>query len=607
MSDKPLLVVCSSIVSIEKGIVTAADPKEKVAILITRVFDSYLSEFLIITRRAKTTFEQRDWRGGKRDAAERLSVYEKVLSQIAVQIEGILGRDATDRQNWITIKRIFAGLIAGRQNEDVAETFFNSVTRTLLKTVGIDREVEFFHLETRPLRAGLGPPLYRKFEDNRATTDLIRTIIDDHRFNAHYEDLERDIDLVASEVDLLLWPTVRNSKHYSMEILRPCFYRNKVAYIVGRILLDRSVLPLIIPFYNDESGVHIDSVLMDEADANNIFGFSYSYFHVEVDVPSELIAFLSSILPHKPRADLYNAIGFNRHGKTEFYRDLHRFVHVSRKQFVFAPGREGAVMTVFTLPNYNYVFKVIKDQPCFLRSSAITDKTILKAEVQQRYRFVCNRDRVGRLVDTQEFENVRFKAKRYSEEVLKEFAVAGKNAVSLQDGYVVISHLYLQRKVTPIPIYFQQERDPRAIRQVVIDFGYFIKDLAATGLFPADLFNTWNYGVTEGNRVVLYDYDDVIPLEDATFKRKPGAMDEYEEMNPEEDWIVAEPTDFFVDEIDSFVGIPYALRGLFNSEHKDLFTMGFWENIKARVDKGEIIDIIPYDREKRFRRLTREA
>ncbi len=582
-------------------------PKEKVAILITRVFDSYLSEFLIITRRAKTTFGQRDWRGGKRDAAERLSVYEKVLSQIAVQIEGMLGRDTTDRQTWIAIKRIFAALIAGRQNEDVAETFFNSVTRTLLKTVGIDREVEFFHLEARPLAAGLGPMLYRRFEGQRTTTDLIRAIIDDHRFNSRYEDLDRDIELVANEVDLMLWPFVRDGNRCSMEILEPCFYRNKVAYIVGRILVGPRILPIIIPLCNDESGIHIDSVLMNEADANNVFGFAYSYFHVEVQVPSDLVSFLRTILPHKPVADLYNALGFNRHGKTEFYRDLHRFVHVSKKQFVTAPGREGAVMTVFTLPNYKYVFKVIKDRPCFLRSASITDKTIYKDEVKQRYRFVTHRDRVGRLVDTQEFENVRFKAKRYSDEVLHEFEAAAMNSVTRQGEYVVISHLYLQRKVIPLPMYFQEENDSAAIRQVVSDFGYFIKDLAATGLFPADLFNTWNYGVTEGNRVVLYDYDDVIPLEDATFKRKPGAMDEYEEMNPEEDWIVAEPTDFFVDEIDSFVGIPSALRGLFNAEHRDLFTMGFWENIKARVAQGDIIDIIAYDRDKRFRRISREA
>ena len=586
---------------------TDADPKKTVAVLISRVFNSYLSEFLIITKRAKTTFEQRDWRGGKRDAAERLSVYEKVLSQIAVQIEGILGRDATDRQTWMAIKRIFAPLIVGSENEDIAETFFNSVTRTLLKTVGIDREVEFFHLETRPLVAGPGPPLYRTFEGDRSTAELIRLIVEGHRFNARYEDLDRDIKLVANEVDLMLWPFVRSGNHYSVDVLTPCFYRNKVAYIVGRILLGSRIVPLIIPLCNDASGIHVDSVLLDEADANNVFGFAYSYFHVEVQVPSDLVVFLRTILPHKPVADLYNALGFNRHGKTEFYRDLHRFVHVSKRQFITAPGREGAVMSVFTLPNYHYVFKVIKDRPCFLRSGSITDKTIDKAEVKQRYKFVTHRDRVGRLVDTQEFENVRFKAKRYSEEVLHEFEVAARDSVTRQGEYVVVSHLYLQRKVTPLPIFFQEENDSAAIRQVVIDFGYFIKDLAATGLFPADLFNTWNYGVTEGNRVVLYDYDDVIPLEDATFRRKPGAMDEYEEMNPEEDWIIAEPTDFFVDEIDSFVGIPYALRGIFNSEHKDLFTMGFWENIKARVAEGEIIDIIAYDREKRFRRLTREA
>jgi isocitrate dehydrogenase kinase/phosphatase len=210
-------------------------------------------------------------------------------------------------------------------------------------------------------------------------------------------------------------------------------------------------------------------------------------------------------------------------------------------------------------------------------------------------------------VDTQEYENVRFRIKRYSKELLHEFEVAAMEGVTIRNGYVVINHLYLQRKVTPLPIYFQEETNSNAIRQVVIDFGYFIKDLAATGLFPGDLFNTWNYGVTGGNRVVLFDYDDVMPLEDAQFKRKPGPMDEYEEMNPEEEWIVAEPTDFFLDEIDSFVGIPHALRGIFNAEHKDLFTLQFWQNIKKRVSDGEIIDVIPYDRTKRFRRSTREA
>jgi len=526
---------------------------------------------------------------------------------MAIQIEGILGSSACDRATWISIKPVYARLISGRSNEDIAESFFNSVTRKLLQTVGIDREVEFFYLQTKQPAIHQRSPIFATYAQEQKTKDLIRKIVEDHKCGATYEDLERDLEFVANEVDLFLWPLIRDNNRYSMEILRPCFYRNKVAYIVGRIVLELRTIPIIIPLYNDESGIHIDSVLMQESDANNIFGFAYSYFQVEVDTPSELVSFLRSILPHKPISDLYNAIGFYKHGKTEFYRDLHRLVHVSKEQFVIAPGKEGAVMIVFTLPHYHHVFKVIKDRACFIRSSHITDKVLDKAEIKYRYRFVCNRDRVGRLVDTQEFENVRFKVKRYSRELLREFEIVAKDVATIQDGYVVINHLYLQRKVTPLPIYFAEEQSPNAIRQVVIDFGYFIKDLAASGLFPADLFNTWNYGVTEGNRVVLFDYDDVIPLESAQFKRKPYPRDEYEEMSPEEEWIIAEPTDFFLDEIDTFVGIPNPLRGIFDSVHKDLFTIEFWHNIKKKVSEGEIIDIIPYDRTKRFRRLTREA
>ena len=584
-----------------------ADVIEKVATLILRVFDSYLSEFLIITRRAERNFEQRDWRGGRRNAAERLNLYEKVLSQISIQVEGMLGKTAYDRSAWISIKKNYSELISERINEDIAETFFNSVTRRLLKTVGIDRDVEFFYLETRSQARNRGSAIFKTYYQERKTKGLMRNVMEDHKFNARYENFVRDLELVASEVDLFLWPIIRNGKRYSMEVLQPCFYRNKAAYIVGRILVDSRVIPIIIPFYNDESGIYMDSVLLQEADANNIFGFAYSYFQVEVEIPNDLVLFLRSILPHRPLPDLYNSIGFYKHGKTEFYRDLHRFVHVSKEQFVIAPGEEGAVMIAFTLPNYDYVFKVIKDSPCFLRSGKTTDKTIQRSQVKQRYDFVRHRDRVGRLVDTQEFENVRFKTKRYSKELLREFEAAAKETVAIKDRYVVIDHLYLQRKVMPLPMYLLDEEDPSSIRQVVIDFGYFIKDLAATGLFPADLFHSWNYGVVERNRVVTFDFDDVVPLESVNFKVKPEPRNEDEEIQPEEDRITAELTDFFMDEIETFLGIPGALKGIFRSVHGDLFTVGFWQNIKLGVQRGDIIDIIPYDRNRRFRRLTREA
>jgi isocitrate dehydrogenase kinase/phosphatase len=243
---------------------------------------------------------------------------------------------------------------------------------------------------------------------------------------------------------------------------------------------------------------------------------------------------------------------------------------------------------------------VIKDRPCFLRSSLEKRKVITQEQVRFQYDFVGHRDPAGRLVDTQEFENLRFKKKRFSEVLLKEFAQAGRTNVTITEEYVIIGHVYVQRKVVPLPLYLQAERDPEAIRRVLIDFGYFLKDIAASGIFPCDLFNTWNYGVTLWGRVVLYDYDDVLPLEKVRFREKPVPRNEYEDMEPEENWIMATEEDFFMDELDRYSGIPQPLRGIFRAAHGDLFNLAFWDDLTQRVKKGEVFDVMPYDRRRRF-------
>jgi isocitrate dehydrogenase kinase/phosphatase len=578
-----------------------------IAKIILGGFKKYLSEFLIITRRSKFRFEKKEWRAIRNDAVERLNLYEKILTEISDRINHFLIDKEIDPTLWISIKGQYADLIKNYCNRNIAETFFNSLSRKRFGFVGINRDLEFFHLKAIEQKEPCGPLILKTYQPLSSTKELIGRIIDDHKFNAVYEDLPRDLERVANELNLFLWPITRNEKTYSIDVLKPTFNRNKVAYIIGRIVVDSITIPLIIPLYNGKDGIYLDSILFDEADANNIFGFAYSYFNVDVELPNQLIHFLSSILPQKPLSDLFNSIGFNKHGKTEFYRDLHRFVHISKEKFEYAPGKEGAVMLVFTLPNYNHVFKVIKDKPCFVRSLHMTDKTITKDQVMERYDFVCKSDRVGRLVDTQEFENFKFRIKRFSDELLNDCKKIANDAVIINNDYVVINHLYLQRKVIPLPIYFNKESNINLIRQVIIDFGYFIKDLAATGLFPADLFNTWNYGVSEGNRVVLYDYDDIIPLENSNFKLKPVPKTEYEEHSLEEDWIIAGQNDFFLDEVDRYIGIPEPLKGIFNSVHSDLFTVKFWNDIKSKVTNGEVIDIIPYDRTKRFKIFSREA
>jgi isocitrate dehydrogenase kinase/phosphatase len=535
-----------------------------------------------------------------------MDLYEKSLSVISDRVEKSLP-SVNKTRSWMLIKEQYQEIIFDYCNKNIAETFFNSLSRKIFMTKGLNRDLEFFYLQPKADKEFCGSVIFKTYKSEKTTKDLVTKIINDTRFATGFNDFEKDIVYLTNELDLLLWPYIRDSKDYSIQVIKSCFFRNKVAYIIGRICVNSGYIPMLIPLYNDESGIYIDSVLFDAADINNIFGFYYSYFHVNVKLPNQLVNFLKTILPLKPRSELFNSIGFIRHGKTEFYCDLHRYVHLSKEKFEFAPGQEGAVMIVFTLPNYNYVFKVIKDKPCFVRSGALTDKTITKLQVKDKYNFVRNSDRVGRLVDTQEFEYIRFKIKRFSEELLHEFNLIAKDSISVSGDYVIIQHLYIQRKVTPLPIYFYNETDINSIRSIVIDFGYFIKDLVATGLFPADLFNSWNYGVTENNRIVLYDYDDIVPLQEVKFKEKPKPRIEYEEIMPEEDWIIADKNDFFLDEIEKFLGIPEPLEGIFRSVHGNLYSLDFWRKTTEKVLSGEVIDIIPYDRTKRFKYHSREA
>ncbi len=526
--------------------------------------------------------------------------YEKSLDAVAEKLRADIGEGAADPEHWKKLKRVFSSLIEDRLDRDLAETYYNSVTRKLLWTVGIDRNIEFFHRDEPPPSTQFGSPVVRKYPYDTDTPRLIETILQDVQFSVPYDNLDRDVRLIANEIDLHVWPLTRYHSIDLAEIVVSPFFRNKVAYLVGRILAGEHVIPLVLPVYNGPRGLYVDTVLLSEADVSRVFSFAFSYFQVEMPHPDRLIDFLRTILPHKPPAELYISLGLSKHGKTVLYRDLHRYVHISREKFFIAPGKEGAVMIAFTLPDYEFVLKIIKDHPCFLRTSDVTSKRSTRTEVMKQYDFVCHRDRVGRLVDTQEFENLKFKRKRFSSALLSEFGAAAKEAVTMQRDYLIFRHLYIQRRVSPLPMYLLRESDPEAVRRVVIDFGYFLKDLASVGIFPYDLFNMWNYGVTRRGRVVLFDYDDVQPLEKAQFRKKPEPRNESEEMEPDEDRIAAGGDDFFLDEADRFSGIPRPLKGIFKAVHADLYTLEFWRDMKRRVRRGEQFDITPYDRTRKF-------
>ena len=565
-------------------------------------FSSYSSQFHELTSRAKSRFEERQWRLARHDALRRMNLYERTLAALNRELEERLGCDLTNVRLWSEIKAAYADLIESRTDVDIAETFFNSVTRKILQTVGVNRDVEFFRLEPRPITSETRDHVYKRYKTGKGDTQtLIRQILESYHFNVAYEDIERDARQVADELDLYVWPYVgENSLDYIDMICVP-FFRNRVAYLVGRLVTGEMIIPLVMPLYNDSRGIYVDAVLFRERQISIIFGFAHTSFCVEVSNPVLLIQFLRTLLPQKPVAELFISIGYNKHGKTEFYRYLHHYVHESHSRFWIAPGQEGSMMIAFTLRDFRFILKVIKDRPCFLRSQNRPVKIVSRKEVMERYRNIRHQDHVGRLVDTQEFENLRFKRKRFTRELLREFRLAAREAVTIDADYVTIHHCYLQRRVVPLPMYIASEPDPEVVRGIILDFGYFLKDITSVGIFPTDLFNIWNCGVTSRRRVVLFDYDDVASLRHIRFSDKPAAHTYWEEIQSEEDRIAAGPNDFFIDEMERYLGIPQPLMGAFRRIHGDLFTLRYWHRMQNRVKRGDVVNIIPYDRSRRFK------
>lgn len=554
---------------------------------IAEAFIDHQDGFAEITRRARGRFERRDWHGAVADAAARLDLYGRVIDRIERDVRDALGARVADGLLWAAIKAVYSGLIAGRDDWELAETFFNSVTRRVFATVGVDPNIEFVasDFDGPPVRpeGGVVRTYRAHAAGTRGATDLVEAILRDGWFDAPFENARRDAWLVAERLATRLRDAGAGPAERA-EIVRAPFFRRKGAYLVGRIVAGQTIVPLVLALLNTERGIVVDAVLLEEDDLSVLFSFTRSHFHVDVGPPHQLVRFLHRLMPNKRIAELYIAVGYHKHGKTELYRDLLRHLRESDDRFELAPGTPGMVMAVFTMPGYDVVFKIIRD-----RFPAI--KPVTRQGIQKNYRLVFRHDRAGRLVEAQEFEHLKFDRRRFADDLLLELGRHAAQTVDVGDEDVVVHHAYVERRVIPLDVYVRTAPE-ESVRAIVADFGQAIKDLAATGIFPGELLPK-NFGVTRHGRIVCYDYDELSLLTDFTFRRMPVATSPDEEY-ADEAWFGVGPRDVFPEEIPSFIGLPRGLRAVLDEQHADLYDVQFWTGMQERVRGEEIVDIFPY-------------
>jgi isocitrate dehydrogenase kinase/phosphatase len=548
-------------------------------------FDRYHTRFRSLTRRAGEHFEAGQWDELQADATKRIDVYSDTVRDVVAIVRDLLGDREEDRLVWASMKAVYSGLIEERRDWDLAETFFNSITRRIFTTVGVDDLIEFVNTDftTRP-----APPeehVFHSITGHDDATTLVGHLLRLPGFATPYRDADDDAERAGAVISAHLAALGLDSAVAHVDVLKATFYRGRRSYIVGRMVSGGRHIPLVLVLVNTDDGIVLDAVLAHETDVSIVFSFTRSYFMVDASSPYDLVSFLKSIMPRKRVAELYISIGYNKHGKTELYRDLLAHLATSDAKFEIAPGARGMVMVVFTLADYDLVFKIIKDQFAYPKSST-------RRQVMDKYRLVFHHDRAGRLIDAQEFEHLAFARVRFEPALLAELQDLAPDCIAVDDTHVVVRHAYVERRVAPLNLYLQ-EAEPAAACAAVVDYGNACKDLAASNIFPGDMMLK-NYGVTRHGRVVFYDYDELCLLTDCRFRTIPEPRTYAEEMAAEP-WFSVDVHDVFPEEFERFLGLSGDQRETFMRHHADLLDVDFWQRTKERLQAGERIDIVPYD------------
>jgi isocitrate dehydrogenase kinase/phosphatase len=556
------------------------------AAIVRDAFDAYREGFRAFTARARAHFETGDWLAVQRHSAERLDLYGSCLNEALGRLRLRLGNRFHDRPLWRAANKVYARGLPGRRDAELAETFFNSVTRRVFATEGVDPAVEFVH----PAAAEPLPTLFegvtRVCPRRQDTAGLVARLLDHHRFGTGYEDLGRDATLIARELDARDKAPVE-----ALQTARALFFRNKGAYLVGRAWRrDGGSHPVVIALANPRGRVAADAVLLTEDEVSMVFSFTRSYFFADTDRPRELVAFLHSLMPRKPVSELYDAIGHNKHGKTELYRALLAHAQGSEDRFEIAAGQKGMVMVVFTLPSYDLVFKVIRDR-------IPPPKTTTRRGVMEKYELVFRHDRAGRLVDAREFEHLEFEKRRFGPELLEELGAEAAGSVEVGEDTVVLHHLYTERRLRPLDLYLREQAPPEG-RVAILDYGEAIRDLARSNIFPGDMLLK-NFGVTRHGRIVFYDYDELAVLTDCRFREVPRSRYDQQEMKGEP-WFFVGANDVFPEEFLPSLGLAGEPREVFLARHSDLLGTAFWTAMQEEHRAGRVPDIFPYPQERRL-------
>jgi isocitrate dehydrogenase kinase/phosphatase len=560
-------------------------------------FDRHYTLFRQASQAAKGYFENADWATAQRAARERIDFYDKRVQECVHILESQYAPGDFNDGTWRETKLHYIGLLTGHRRPELAESFFNSVSCHILHRSYYRNDFLFVRpaVSTEYIETEEAQPTYRVYYPQAdGLRFALRRIVTNFQLARPFADLDRDVALVEQRMVEQLGLD-KAEANQQLQVLSSLFFRNKGAYIVGRAIDGAREVPFVIPVLHDGHGrLILDTVLLEADQVLTLFSFTRAYFMVDMEVPSSYVQFLRSLMPRKPRSEIYTVLGLQKQGKTLFYRDFLQHLKHSSDEFRIAPGIPGLVMLVFELPSFPYVFKVIKDwYP--------PPKETTRERIKEKYLLVKHHDRVGRMADTLEYSDVAFPLARFSDHLLEQLRRDAPSLLEFESDRIIIKHLYIERRMVPLNLVLQdaqQRGDEARLEHGVREYGNAIRDLVAANIFPGDMLYK-NFGLTRQGRVVFYDYDEIEYLTDCQFRDIPAPRNEDDEMAAEP-WYPIGRHDVFPEQFERFLLGNPKIRRVFMQHHAELLQRAWWQSHKERIQAGIVDDVFPYPQQMRF-------
>jgi isocitrate dehydrogenase kinase/phosphatase len=543
------------------------------------VFDQFYRDFLQLTWSAKAAFETRDYAASVASAKRRLGLYNATVYALAWDLRAAFPALAQRQSLWAQVEAAFLPAVEGRYEADLALAYIHSTRRRVHH--GEWTPVEYGFGEQLPA-AGSRNAVYETFAcswplDHR----VMQRILEVAELAVPFRDQAGDALRIARRLNDVLAGKLGAGLH-AIEMIRGGFFRNRGAYLVGRLVVNgNEYRPCVIALLNELDGVVAAAVLHVVSHVHNLFNTTEAPCQVTNLHYHELSAFLHSIMPRRPLGLHYSTIGFHHVAKVAVMNEVRRHLGSNRELLDTAPGFPGTVAIAFTSPRSDYILKVIRDRPTdgykwhsFEGVDAVLEK----------YKRVHEINRTGSMLDNILYYNLKLNCSWFKPALMKQLLSAAGNAVQLQDEALIFKYLVVQRKLTPLNVFLANAPEDKAIRAIV-NLGYCIRNNAAANVFNKD-FDARNYGVSRYLKVFLYDYDAVEILTDVKVRTNRDRCEGEEDVPG---WFFEEGVVFLPEEIDVGLRVDNrSLRRAFRRAHGDLMTVEYWERLQQELRAGEV-------------------